>query len=903
VLIRFLEGLLRRLSRRLVRGPHASQVLADLDEVHQRDLARGIGRWRALGRRLVNVFGSAWSLWRGGPVRPFGASLLDLKVGWRMLWKYPLITSVSVLSLAIGIPIGFGPSYGWDAIEAPLPVEEGARVVGLRHRNVQGPGSAPTTIDDLAVWRESLTTFEALGAYRQVEHNLIVGREGVGAPVDGAVVTASTFPILRVPPLLGRTLVPEDEEPGGPPAVVIGEEVWRTRLAGDPDVVGRVVQVAGVPHTVVGVMPAGFLFPEHQGMWLPLRDRPTGEPGVGAPLRAFGRLADGATEEAAQREVDRVHDRVEARVDARLAGASATEREPRRAEVLSFAVMATGGPKGGMRAYPGIWLVQVVALVLLGVACANVGLLIFARTATRASELAVRTALGASRARIVGQVFVEALVLALLSAGLGLLLLAWLPPRLVGLAWSPDWGGMPWWFDFGLRPATVVRALLLAVVSAALASALPALRLTRGAAGRSLQRAGAGGWSIRFGNLSTGLIVADVAVAIAVVGMCVGVADRMRDVAAGSALEGIPAEEYLAVRIELPEDVAAPADSAARARRLAGLHDGLVERLAAERGVLGVAAANVLPRMDHPGPVVEVEGVPAGDHPSGGHEVESARVVPGFFAALGRPVVAGRAFGAGDLEGDRTAVIVDTNFVERVLAGRNPIGRRLRYAAWGYRQNPGPWHEIVGVVPALGTNLIQPEEAAGVYHPAAPGELASFHLAVHAAGDPMELAPRVRAVAAEVEPAAMVAAPRSLDTVYPEDWYLMAVIGVGWSVFALVLLALAGSGIYAIMSFTVAQRTREIGIRGALGAGRRDIAATVGRRAALQLGLGALLGMPLAGRIYFSVREDPSATLDAFVVGAVPGIAVMLAVGVAACSAPMLRALRITPTEAMRGAD
>jgi predicted permease len=893
---RVLEQLLRRLSWLLVRGPHAPEVRADLDEAYTRDLARGIGPWHARRRWLHNLLGSAWSLWRAGERRHrAGVSLLDVKLGWRMLWKHPLLTCVSLVSLAIGIPVGFGPSYGWDAVEAPIPVEEGGRVVGLRHRSVEGGGASPTTVDDLAVWRESLTTFDALGAYRRVEQSLLVGREGVGAPVAAALVTSSTFSILRVPPLMGRTFRVEDEAPGGEPVVVIGEDVWRSRMAGDPEVLGRTVRVGGVAHTVVGVMPARFLFPVHEELWLPLRDRPTGEPGIGAHLRVFGRLADGSTEETAQRELEAV--------ERRVARALRSDRGPRRAEVLSFPSLATGRRKGGIREARGIWLADAVALVLLGVACANVGLLIFARTATRASELAVRTALGASRARLVGQVFIEALVLALLAAGLGLLLLAWLPPRIVGLVWAPDWGGMPWWFDFSVRPETVARALLLALVSAALAAALPALRLTGRWAGRNLQRFGTAGWSVRFGNVSGGLIVADVAVAVAVVGVCVGAADRVADVAAGSALEGIPSDEYLAVQIELPENAAAPEDSTARAARLATLHGTLTERLAGEPGVLDVATADVLPRMDFRGALVEVEGVPPGRHPSGGHEVERARVVPGFFEALDRPVVAGRAFGAGDLQGDRTTVIVDTNFVERALGGRNPLGRSLRYITWGDPDDPGPWYEIVGVVPALGTNLVQPEEAAGVYHPAAADDLASFWLAIHTAGDPMDLAPRVRALAAEVEPGAIVAPPMSLDSVYPEDWYVMWAFVVGWSLFVVVLVGLAGSGVYAIMSFTVAQRTRELGIRGALGARWGDIAAAVGRRAALQLGLGALLGMPLAGRAYFVIREDPSATLTAFLVGAVPGIAIVLLIGLAACSAPMVRALRVTPTEAMRGVD
>lgn len=896
MVVRLLERLLRGFARLLLRGPHAAEVVADLDESYERDRARGLGRGRARWRWIGNLLGSAWSLWRsGGGGRSVGLSSLDLKLGWRLLWKHPLVTVVSVVSLAVGIPVAFGPSYGWDALEAPLPVPEGERVVGLRHVSVDAFSFLPTTIDDLAVWRESLTTFEAVGAYRRVEHNLIVGDEGVGGPVAAAVVTASTFPILRVRPLLGRTLVAADERPGGEPVVVMGEEVWRSRMGADPEAVGRQVRVVGVQHTVVGVMPAAFLFPVREELWLPLRDVPAGEPGVGPRLLGFGRLADGVTEEEAQREVDAI--------ERRVALAFPSERVARRAEVLSFPVMATGGPKGGMRASPDAWTIQAVAFVLLIVAGANVALLIFARTATRASELAMRTALGASRARIVGQVFTEALVLALVAAGLGLLLLAWLPPRIAPLIWSPEWGGVPWWFDFTVRPGIVLRAVALAAASAVLASILPALRLTGRAARGNFQRPGAGGWTVRFGRLSTGLIVADVAVAVAVVGVCVGAADRMAGVAAGSALEGIPAAEYLAVRIELPEDVPSGADSAARTQRLSALHVRLTERLAAEPGVLGVATADVLPRMDHPGRLVEVEGFLPSHHPTGGHEVERARVVPGFFEGLGHPVVAGRDFGEADLAGDRGVVIVDTNFVDRALGGRNPLGQRLRYITWNDRVPPGPWHRIVGVVPAMGTNLVDVNEAAGVYHPAATGELASFHVAIHAAGDPMQLAPRVRALASEVEPAAIVAPPARLDTVYPQDWYFMAAFIAGWSIFALVLLVLAGSGIYAIMSFMVAQRTREIGIRGALGARRSDIAAAVGRRAAIQLGLGALIGMPLAGRIYFMIREDPSATVTAFVVGAVPGLVVMLAVGLAACSAPLLRALRVPPTEAMRGVD
>jgi len=808
-----------------------------------------------------------------------------------MLVKNPVLTAVAVVSLAVGIPVGLAPLHVMDALtEAPLPVDDGDRIRSVRYYR-HGGTAGSTRAFDYRVAREGLTTFQELAAFRRVERNLDPG-SGIGAPVAAAEVTASAFTVLRSSPVLGRVLDSRDEAVGAPRVAVLGHDVWRSRLAGDSAAVGRIVRIGGEAHVVVGVMPPDFLFPAEEQLWLPLPERPGAEPGEGPPLEIFGRLPEGATDDAAQAELTALGGRLTA---------SFPERYVRlQAEVVPFGIDFFGFPKGGLAE---IWIFQWMALVLLGVACVNVGLLIFARTATRSKELAVRTALGASRRRIVAQVFTETLVLALVATGLGLLLLDLLPNRLLDAMWSPEWGGVPWWIDLGLTPAAVVQALLLAVFSATLASLLPAIRVTGKAVQQNIQRSEAGGYGIRFGAISTTLVVADVVFAVAAIGLVAAVGDRMANITGHGRMAGLSPEHVLAVELELPEEsFAGDGDTLAvvawRAR-LAAIQDELVGRLAAEPGVRGVAVADRLPRMDHDGWHVEVEGASPGEDRFGSYDIDRARVDPGFFDGLDQPIVAGRGFGEGDLEGDRGTVIVNTTFVERILGGRNPVGRRLRHLA--ANGEPGPWFEI-GVVPDLAMNLAEPESPGGVYHPAAPGEIHPLRLAVHVGPDPGAFTPRLRELAHQVEPTAIVAPPTPLDRVFPEDWYLMVGLAIGWGLFVAVLLGLAASGIYAIMAFAVAQRTREIGIRAALGAGRAQVVATVGRRAATQLLAGVALGMPLAAWIYRYIREAPTPPGTAVLVTVVPGLAVVVLVGLAACTVPLLRALRIEPTEAMRGA-
>ena len=507
-----------------------------------------------------------------------GISWLDLKLGVRMLRRSPGLTVVAVIALGIGIPASLIPIHWLDAIAAPLPFEEGDRIVGIRNVDVSTRRPQLRSVHDYFVWRDELTTFESVGAARRGTYN-VFAPDGSVAPVRGAEVSASSFRITRVPPHLGRVLLESDELPGAPDVVVISHEWWRTRMAADPDVVGQAIEIGTRSYQVVGVMPDGYLFPWREHMWFPLRDRPTDfEWGGGPELAVFGRLADGVTIEEARLEVETV--------GARLAAEHPDSRDGLRTQVLGFADMTWGGalPRAG------IYLIQLFSLALLMVVCGNVGTLILARTAWRSEEMAVRTALGASRTRIVSQLFVESLVLSAGAAGLGLLLADAIAVRFqAALAFD-----MPFWLDFGVKLRTVVLALSVAALCAVVAGILPALRATGRGMGTMLQGAAARS-GLRFGRASSVLIAVEVALTVGF--MTLGATLTYALVEYGPPAPEIDTDEYLMVELSVPwtEDETdgggpgAPSrpgsgsiDEAAYRARVAAVVTDLRDRLAVE---------------------------------------------------------------------------------------------------------------------------------------------------------------------------------------------------------------------------------------------------------------------------------------------------------------------------------
>jgi hypothetical protein len=331
--------------------------------------------------------------------------------------------------------------------------------------------------------------------------------------------------------------------------------------------------------------------------------------------------------------------------------------------------------------------------------------------------------------------------------------------------------------------------------------------------------------------------------------------------------------------------------------RVRSAHEGLVRRLAEEPGLGAVAIASTLPSMAHPSRRIEVEGEPEGSS----WTVQMASVDIGYFAALEHPVLSGRDFDAGDLGESRSSIIVNTNFVDRVLSGRNPLGRRVRYRVRPGR-DPGPWYDIVGLVGHLGMNEVNPEADAGLYHVVAAGELHPVSFAVRVGDDPESFTPRLRAIMREIDETAMIQNPQALADVFSMDRFASTWSGFFVLLLSAITIVLSTAGLYALMAFTVAQRTREIGIRSALGAQPASIVASIARRAFMQLtagvGGGAVIGAIMfrsfdsGGDVIFSTNNWPL-TLGVISLG-------MLIVGMSACWVPTRRGLRVRPTEALR---
>ncbi len=858
-------------------------MLGDLDEAWGRDVGRGLTRFRASRRYLRNTLASAWSLAR--PPR-IGVSLLDLKLGLRMLRRQPALTGVAVFALSAGIPVGMIPIHLAQVFSAELPFDEGDRILRIQTVDLERSRAMERQLRDYRLWREELESFVELGAASAETRN-IGAEEGRASPVRGSAMTASLFELLRVAPHLGRPLHEADEVPGAPDVVVISHDLWTSRLAGAPDVIGRRILVGSVRHEVVGVMPEGFLFPHRDHFWIPFRADPLRHDwGSGPWVGVYGRLAEGVTIAQANVELNAISLRL------------ATEQPVTHGSLSARASLVAGSD---VLASPMFWVLQSLALLLLVIACGNVGILILARTATRRGEIAVRTALGANRARIVGQLFTEALVLAVLGAGFGLMTGDFVATRIEAALGPQD---MPFWLDLGVTWHTALTALGLATLSAGVAGVLPALKATSRGVQGSLQRASAGVSGIRFGGLATLLIVAEVALAttfLAIGGQIIP--SVLQDPEDGMA---IAPDEYLTATLQLPFGASGSAvveeDTTAYRTRVRTAQGELLRRLSDESGVRGVALGSRLPGEDHTSTVVEVEGADEGSF-----EVRIASVHIDFFRALGQAPVWGRGFNRADvvaLQGDgRTAVVVNESFVEDALRGRDPVGQRVRL--WVPEdEEPRPWLEIVGVVGHLGMNEMNPDRDAGLYLPVALGELNPVRLAVHLGTDPVSFIPELRRITASVDADAIIEDPMTVpDLVRASDvrvgWFWSGVLA---TVIAAVAVVLSAAGLFALVSFTVSERRREIGIRTALGAQVQSIVTAIGRRAFVQLTIGVIAGLLLRGvlDLELSLADDPAIhEIGQVTLLAVASLAT-IGTGLIACLPPLLRALRIRPIEVLK---
>ncbi len=806
-----------------------------------------------------------------------GFSALDLRIGLRMLARFPVLSAAGALAIAVAIALGTIYFEALHKVRYPrLPIADADRIVSLHQWDVDRLGAESALLHDFAQWKAQLTSIEALGAAVTFTRNLAIDARHI-EPVVGAEISPSAFEIMGTPALHGRPLLARDELSGEEPVAVIGYDLWRTRFDRDPSVVGQSVRLGTVEMTIVGVMPEGFKFPRNHQIWTPLRTNPAlVAPRTGPSTEVFGRLAEGRSIDDARAELEVV--------GARLAADLPQTHKSLRARVLPYAQPLA---EGGERRVISNVLVAVngIFLLLLGVMCANVATLVSARTATRSWEFTVRSALGASRGRIIRQLYIEALMLTAVAAALGLAIAKL--ALSIGVERFALTGALPFWITADLSTASMLYAAALAVIGAAVVGILPGLRATRANISQALRSEGSGGGSQKFGWFWTLLIVMQVAITVfflPVAGGGVFESNRFNQRA-----EGIGAERFVVANLSMDQEEYG-LDSAARAQRAERAAQEFGRRLVEEPGVQAVAFADRVPVEDQFKYRIEVDstlGAPATPYRTS----TLVHVAGNFFGAFDSKVVTGRAFEPLDFEGGHV-MLVNQGFVQYVLGGANPLGQRIRIVAGEVDAATGDtWYEIVGVVQNIGWQLPRPEEQSAMFLPSRPLTGRAGQVIVRT-GDVEAAVSRMRAVAAAVDPTLRLTELTPLRDAGGSEaginWTLTIVAGI---VVSLVML-LCAMGIHALMSFTVARRTREIGIRVALGAGARQVVTGIFWRAFVQLGAGLAIGSALG--VLAGLRSPLELALLA------AANALMLTVGCAACVVPVRRALGIQPAEALR---
>src|SRR3954468_10387592 len=520
---------------------------------------------------------------------------MDLKLGGRMLVKYPGLTIVGGVAMAFAIAVGLVVVQVMSLFTNPmLPLSQGARLVDIRSVDVAANVPEKKVLHDFLEWQHLLRSLTDVGAWRDSSRNLVVAA-GDARPVNVAEMSVSGFRVADGEPLMGRVLVEADEQPAAPAVAVIGYDVWRTRFGSDPNVLGRAVQLGSENATIVGVMREGFEFPISHDVWLPLKTAVLDQkPRSGPAISVFALLAPGASMQTAQAELTMAGRRA-----ATESPATHQHLEPR---LRPYAMMLVPDGPGEMAIMYSIYFFMAVLLILIS---GNVGLLLFARAASREADLVVRTALGASRGRIVAQMFAEALVLGGVAAIVGVIA-AHFALRTWGMVFlETNLGRLPFWFDLSLSPRAFAVAMVLTVAGAAIAGIMPAMKITRGMGDR-LKQTTAGSGGLQFGGVWTVVIVAQVAATVlfpALVYWEQGQLRRVQDFDPGFANE-----QYLAVQIERdnPVEGGVNVDAATSGRnaRLAATLEELRQKLAAQPGVGGVTFAESIPTTNHPQKII-----------------------------------------------------------------------------------------------------------------------------------------------------------------------------------------------------------------------------------------------------------------------------------------------------------
>jgi len=806
----------------------------------------------------------------------------DVRYACRALRKAPGFTAVAVATFAFGIGANAAMFSVIDAVMLrPLPFPQPERLVSVTEVDQRrgDAGSSSVAWPNFFDWRSRSRTFERMAAYHERAFTVVVGGRPVHAP--GAIVSADFFSTLGVQPVLGRGFR-SDEERAGSDVVVISDSLWRSEFGAAPTVVGSVTTINSRPFTIVGVMPAGFRFPisvPAAQLWVTCAEEARTEAPGDTPMtaergahfiRVVGRLGPGVTIAAAQADLDAV--------SAALAREYPDENSNRGVKLTPQLESLVGGTR-----QPLIVLFAAVGCVLL-IACVNLANLLLVRGAGRGREIALRLALGASRRRIVVQLLTESVVLSAFGAVGGLLLAAWSIRLFVQIAPT----GVR-----GLDQVTIDGAVLAFTAAVGFLSALafgtlPALLEARVAPRAGLDDSGRATAGRRHGRVRAALVVAETALGVV---LLIGAGLLLRSFYRLTTSDpGFDGTRVLTAKFSLP-------DSRYPYLKQIAFHDELLADLNVLPGVQA-AATSPLPLSGlHYSISFELPGakVPPSQQPS----ADFGMVGPGYFRTMQIPIVAGREFTAADNDAAARVIVVNESFARRYLAGRDPIGQRIK-PGLSTTEKETPWREVVGVVRDVKYKALNEPSRPTYFIPYGQGLITSLFLAIRTAAPPAAVVEQVRQVVHRKDPELALYDVRSMDeyvtlSVAPARFQTLLL-----SLFAGLALALTAVGLYGVVAYGVAQRTREFGIRLALGARPGEVLQLVlgsGLRmvsAGVAVGIvGAAFATRLLGSALFEVHPLDPATFAAVV-------ATLFAVALLASFVPARRATRVDPISALR---
>ncbi|MEK7400934.1 MAG: ABC transporter permease [Gemmatimonadota bacterium] len=801
--------------------------------------------------------------------------LQDIRFAIRTLVKAPIFTTLCVVCLAIGIGLNaniYGAVYA--VFQRPFPYADPERLVSLDMHQTRGGFNNQTmpfeTFQDL---QAQTTAFDQLAASTFRSVTITDGDEPVR--IQGQAVTWNLLPMLGVRPMLGRHMRPDEDVVGAAPVILLGYGLWQRRYAGDSAIVGRVLPVNGQPHTVIGVMPQGFKFPEQEEAWIPAAPLLDGHSRQAFEVMVLGRLKAGVDLSAADAQVAASSER-QAKVFPEALGEWRATVKPIRDTFIDTDTKTVIAAMFGA-----------VTFVLL-IACANVANLLLARAAGRNREIAVRAALGAGRGRIVRQLLTESVILALIACPIGIGIAYWLLD--VIKASIPE-GDMPYFIVFQIDGPVLIYTVLVAVLTGLIFGMAPALQAVRGNLQGALKDGGRGsGTGGGRHRLRTVLAVGEIALSLV---LLVGAALFVKSfLNLRTKNGGIEVDRLLTLRFFMPGE---RYDSA---RAMVFRTEDVIRRIEALPGVVWATASNNIPLSGGGGgAALEIEGKPLttrADAPF----VRWAGVTSHWFETLGVPIIAGRTITDLDARSSPWVAVVNETMARQFWRDADPLGRRFRIAG----DTAASWFTVIGV--SRDYKVDELSDAApisavfAVPHP---------HMATRNTGvtiltldDPLHVAAAVRKAVHDSDPTIPVFDMMSMEQRRQLGFWSVRLFGWMFAMFGIVALVLASVGVYGVIAYGVSQRTQEIGVRVALGAQPSDVIRLVVGNGAKLAAAGVLLGLVGAlglTRVIQSLLIDVSATDPVSFVGVT---LFLTTVALVASYVPARRATRVDPLTALR---